>query len=228
MSTLELSKKTTQYLERESLLIAAKYNLKNAIMQLGPAGFLFEEYIAAILREYGYRAKVGQMLKGKCVSHEIDVLAQKDNKHYFIEVKYHNSRGIKSDVQVAMYMYARFLDIKQAHEEFESPEKIHQAWLITNTKFTSKAIRYANCMGVRMTGWRHPKGESLEDLIVKKALYPVTVLPSVNKFVREQFALERLMFVRDLLGYSPEELARKFGLYSKTARNVMKEVYALV
>jgi len=143
-------------------------------------------------------------------------------------VKYHNQRGLKSDVQVAMYMYARFFDIKQVHEEYESPEMKHQAWLITNTKFTRNATRYAECMGLKMTGWRYPGEESLENLIIKKALYPVTVLPSMNQFVREQLAKDRLFFVRDLLAYSSEDLMKKFGLYSKSAKKLMTEAYSLV
>lgn len=228
MSTEELSRKAAQQLAKEDFLLAAKFNLRNAIMELGPAGFLFEEYVAAVLEEYGYTTRVGQMVKGKCVSHEIDIVAERDNEHYLIEAKYHNRRGLKSDVQVAMYMYARFLDIKQVHEEYESLEMKHQAWLITNTKFTSNATRYAECMGLKMTGWGYPGKESLENLIIKKALYPVTVLPTMNQFVREQFAKERLFFVRDLLTYSSEDLVKKFGLYSKTAKKLMTEAYSLV
>lgn len=228
VSTEQVSIKASRYLKEENLLLAAKYNLRRAIMDLGPAGFLFEEYVAAILREYEYEAQVGQILRGKCVRHEIDIVAAKDGKHYFIEVKYHNSRGLKSDVQVAMYMYARYLDLKPAREKREQSRHTHEAWLITNTKFTSRAIRYASCMGIHMTGWRYPKQGGIEDLIVKKALYPVTVLPSANRYVREQFAAGRLLFVKDLLAHSPQDLVKKFQLHAKTAKKLVQEAYDLV
>jgi len=225
ISTEELSRKTATYLRQEDVLVAAKYKLRAAIMELGPAGFFFEEYVAAILREYGYEAKVGQMVRGKCVAHEIDIQAVKGNEHFLVEVKYHNRRGLKSDVQVAMYMYARFLDIAEAKHKQRNK---HSAWLITNTKFTKKAIQYAECMGIQMTGWRYPKKQGLEQLIENKALYPITVLPSANTFIREQFAQANLMFVRDLLAYSPESLVKKFGLYKKAAKQLIKEAYDLV
>lgn len=227
-TTIQIQKKAAKFLGKEHLLSAARYRLRSAIMELGPAGFFFERYMAAILREYGYHTKVGQILKGKCLPHEIDILAEKDNKHYIIEAKYHNQRGIKSDAEVAMYTYARFLDIKDAHEEFESPDKQHQAWLITNTKFTTHAKRYAECKGVKMTGWRYPKGETLEELITQKSLYPVTVLPSANQFVREQFAKENVMFVRDVLSYSTSDLQKTFGLNSAPAKRLLQEAYNLV
>lgn len=226
ISTAQIAKKTARYLAKEDILLAAQYRLRDALMELGPAGFYFEEYVAAILREYSYAAKTNQMLQGRCVVHEIDILAGKGNVHYVVELKYHNRRGLKTDVQVAMYTYARLLDIQAAHRQFET--KTHQAWVVTNTKFTTNATAYAACMNLKMTGWRYPEEESLEAIIEKKSLYPVTVLPSANRFIKEQFAKEQLMFVRDVLSYSPDDLAGKFGLHGRTAKRLLEEAYELV
>ena len=229
-TTEQIAKRTAQYLQKESLLLAAKYRLKHAIMELGPAGFFFEEYVAAILREYGYTARVGTIMKGHCVSHEIDILAEKNSPagevHHIMELKYHNRRGLKTDVKVAMYSYARFLDIAAAHKKFES--KKHKAWVVTNTKFTTNAIKYANCMGIELLGWRYPRQGSLEQLIEQKSLYPVTVLPSANRHVREQFASQKLMFVRDLLHHSAQDLQQKFALNPAISKRLLSEAYSLV
>ena len=113
MTTQEIFLRTSRYLKKENPVLAAKYSLKQGIMQLGPSGFLFEQYVGAILREYGYTIKTNQMMKGKSrVFHEIDILASTKDTHYIIEAKYHNKRGVKTDVQVAMYMFARLLDIE--------------------------------------------------------------------------------------------------------------------
>ena len=92
------------------------YGLKRAIMDLGPSGHPFETIVSDVLTVYGYKTEVGVIVLGKCVTHEIDVVAKKDNKQFFIECKFHNSPGIKTDVQVALYTYARYLDIKSAME----------------------------------------------------------------------------------------------------------------
>ncbi len=225
-STEQIEKKTARYLAKEDLLLAARYRLRSAIMELGPAGFFFEEYVAAILREYGYKTQVGTIMKGHCLSHEIDILAEKENVHHIIELKYHNRRGVKTDVQVAMYSYARFLDIAAAHQKFEV--KKHFAWVVTNTKFTKSAITYAACMNIQLLGWHYPKSGSLEQLIEEKSLYPVTVLPSANRFVKEQFAKQNLMFVRDLLQHSRPELEKKFAIHSSLANRLLQEAYGLV
>ncbi|GAI02479.1 unnamed protein product, partial [marine sediment metagenome] len=60
-------------------------------MDMGPEGFVFEKYIAKILREYGFITEVGRILNGHCVNHEVDVIAKKENQVCMIECKYHNS-----------------------------------------------------------------------------------------------------------------------------------------
>ncbi|HEX9721807.1 MAG TPA: ATP cone domain-containing protein [Candidatus Paceibacterota bacterium] len=225
-TTEEIAKKTAKYLQEESLLLAAKYQLKKALMELGPAGFYFEEYVAAVLQEYGYKTTVGKIMRGHCVSHEIDILGEKEGVHHIMELKYHNRRGLKTDVKVAMYSYARFLDIAAAHKKFES--KKHKAWVVTNTKFTTSAIKYGNCMDMELLGWHWPKQGSLEQLIEQKSLYPITVLPSANRHVREQFASQKLMFVRDLLHHSAQDLQKKFALNPAISKRLLAEAYSLV
>ena len=228
MTTKEIYEKTKQHLAKESPVLAARYSLKQGIMELGPAGFLFERYVSSILKEYGNETKTNQIMKGKCVSHEIDILALTKDTHYVIETKYHINRGIKSDVQVAMYLYARLLDIKEHQEKKEGKKPArHTPWLITNTKFTSSAIAYGTCKNMKLTGWKYPKKESLEKLIEAKALYPVTVLPSVNRYLKRQFAKRNLYFAKDLIHLTPKQFQKMFGIYEKISQNIQKEAMAL-
>ena len=223
MTTKEIYEKTKLYLLKESPVLAAKYSLKQGIMELGPAGFVFERYVAAILQEYGYATKTNQIMKGECASHEIDVLAHKESTHYIMELKYHNSQGIKSDIKTAMYMHARLQDIV-AGQRYKEP---YIAWLFTNTKFTSKAVAYAVCQKIKMTGWKYPKKESLEQLIEQKMLYPVTVLPSVNTFARERFAFRRILFAKDLSSLSLNYMTKRLGIYERTAKRILQEAKEL-
>ncbi len=97
------------YLKKRQPLVAIKYTLKKAMMNLGPTGYVFEKYIAKILQEYGFKTQVGKIVKGFCVTHEIDVIAQKDNEYYIMECKYHNNRETKSDVKTTLYILQDFL-----------------------------------------------------------------------------------------------------------------------
>jgi Holliday junction resolvase-like predicted endonuclease len=228
MGTKQLFQRTSRYLLEENPVFAAKYSLKQAMMRLGPEGFPFEQYVEAILREYGYTTWRNQIMKGLCVSHEIDVVAQKGDRHYLLEIKYHNIGGIKTDVQVVMYMYARLLDITEVEEEKEKFRATHEAWLVTNTKFTKTAIRYAQCQGITMTGWRYPKGASLEHLIAQKALYPVTVLPSLGDVAKELLLSRGILLARDLVSFSPLTLQKRFGLQGRMATRLIREAKSLI
>ena len=124
-----------------SPFLATKYNLKKGIMELGPTGYPFEDYISEILKTQGYETKVRQILAGKCVTHEIDVIAEKGGKRIIVEAKFHNGAGIKSDVHVALYTKARFDDLRYQHH-------FDHALITTNTKVSSDALKYSLCCGI--------------------------------------------------------------------------------
>ncbi|HZZ99051.1 MAG TPA: restriction endonuclease [Candidatus Saccharimonadia bacterium] len=162
----------------------AKYNLKQAIMEFGPSGYPFERYVGELLRHYGYNCVVGSIVQGKCVTHEVDVVAHKDDQHFIIECKFHNQPGTRSDVKTALYVKARVDDIVERlqlseHEQFQREK--HKGWLVTNTKCTSDAIQYALCAGINVIGWSYPDKGNLQDMVEDAGLYPITVLTSLSQ-----------------------------------------------
>ena len=225
-TTEEIFRTTAKYLKEENPILAAKYSLKQSIMELGPSGFLFEQYIGAILEEYGYKVKTNQMMKGESgVFHEIDILASTKDTHYIIEAKYHNGRGVKTNVPIAMYAFARLLDI--AGQQKKKEKENHKAWLVTNTKFTRSTIRYSLHNDIKLTGWSYPKQDNLQRLIEAKSLYPVTILPSVNQYAREQFAKHNLYFAKDLINLTAKQFQKLFGIHQKVSINIQSEAMAL-
>ena len=223
-STREILKQATSYLKKENPILAARYSLKKAIMELGPTGFPFERYVAEILKQHGYNTKLRKIAKGYCVDHEIDVIAEKEKKNHMIECKFHNSRGSHSDVKVALYVHARFLDVKSAWEQKPGRKYFfHQVWLVTNTRCTSEAIRYAKCVGLKIISWRYPRNESLEYLIEKKGLYPVTILLSLTRDAKEKLVERQLVLVRDLLKHSTSNLVKMTGIKSNIIKRLQEE-----
>lgn len=223
-TTEELFRRAFEYLKKEDIRVAARYSLKRGIAALGPAGFHFEHYIERLLNAYGFRTRRNNILRGVCVSHEVDIVAEQEKTHFLIEVKYHNSLGIKTDVTVAMYADARLADIAPMQKKEEAGrETMHRMWLITNTKFTETAVQYGKCKHLRMTGWSYPHEESLESLILEKKLFPVTVLPSVIPSALPSFARENLMLVSDLLSLTPGALSSRVGLSKDRATEIISE-----
>ncbi len=194
--------------------VAAKYDLKRAIMSMGPSGFPFEKYVAKILAEYGYITKINQNLQGKKVNQEIDVIAKNKYK-YMIECKYHNHVGNYAGLKEAMYTYARFLDVKK--HGFTCP------WLITNTHISNDGIAYANGVKLKITSWKYPVRESLKELIEKKKLYPITIIRSINKETKEKLYAARLMLAKDLLKFSIKKLKEKTNISEATLKKIIEE-----
>ncbi len=221
-STAALFERVRKALSEEHVAAAARYSLRSAIMELGPAGYYFEQYLARVLEAYGYETKTDQIVSGACTTHEIDVVAKKGNDCYLIEAKYHNRRGTKSDIKDIMYTYARGLDVKERASE---PCDV---WLVTNTKLTAKAKQYAQCRSLKVTAWRYPEGASLERLIEDKALYPITVLAAAGGNAREKLAAHNVYFAYELAGLDAEELARRFGLPSSAARTLSLQAKQLL
>ncbi|MCL5113826.1 MAG: restriction endonuclease [Patescibacteria group bacterium] len=158
----------------------SKYSLKQAVMELGPTGYPFEDFVAEILRAEGYETSVRQILQGKCISHEIDILASKNSKKIMVECKFHNGSGTRSDVHVSLYTKSRFDDVKEKYN-------LSEAWLVTNTKITSDGLSYAQCNNMKAISWSYPEGESLRDLIEKSKLHPITTLQSLSQSQKQQF-----------------------------------------
>lgn len=201
MRTKDIYAHAFQLLKRYDRPTAARYSLKQAIMQLGPSGFPFERFVARILGRLGYRTSVGKTVNGICVPHEVDVIAEKDDERILVEAKFHNSPDIRSDVKVALYVKARFDDIsaRLEREAGEGGARFHRAWLITNTNFTTQAIRYGTCAGLALTGWNHPKGHTLQDLIGSTDTHPVTCLTTLPAMHKAALLERGVVLCRDIL-----------------------------
>jgi hypothetical protein len=118
-------------------------------------------------------------------------MAQTDHTVLIVECKFHNKPGLKTNVRVPLYMKSRFEDIKKWHEV----KKINQnhkkkIMIVTNTKFTKNAIKYAKCVDIELLGWAWPRKGNLEKLIDKLKAHPITVLGSLTKYQKE-FLLSR-------------------------------------
>jgi len=177
IKTNEIFQMIREFLKQsESPYLAMKYNLKDALSKLGPSGYPFEKYVSLLLTEVGYVTKINQTISGSCVTHEVDVLAEKDHIIYFIEAKFHKNQSQRTDVRVALYIKARYDDLKSAWISGET-----RSWIFTNTRFSTDAIKYAQCQNIRLTSWGYPKGEGIMDLIEHTGLHPITIVEDLSE-----------------------------------------------
>lgn len=207
-------------LKKESKIIAAQYSMPKAIHELGPDGYHFEQFIAAMFRAQGYDVTTNKIIKGRCVKHELDVIAKKTKNNLYCECKFHNRPGVKNDLKVALYVHSRYLDLK------ENPEcDITEFWLISNTKFSKDAIQYAECVGLKLLGPNYPDRNALADMAKKTHIHPVTALTSLKKTHARQLLKEGVVLTYQIK-QSPEAV-KKLGLSEDQYHNLMAEVEAL-
>jgi hypothetical protein len=154
----------------------------------------------------------------------VDVIAEKEGERILIEAKYHNNLGTKTDVKVALYVDARMRDILAVEEEKEK-NMFHRSWLITNTSFTTQAIAYGKCAGLMMTGWNHPKGNTLEDLIQKARVHPVTCLTTLTPQHKRELLDRGAVLCKDVL--SRTDLLKSMGVSQKGINEILEEGNAL-
>jgi hypothetical protein len=176
---------------------AARYSVKRALLELGPSGYPFEDFIAEIYRLQGYLATTRVVVHGKCVQHELDVLAVRGDERLASEVKYHNNPGLKSDIKVALYVQARFEDIA-ARAVAGSREDYNTRMLITNTKFTEQVELYAACVGLSLLSWDYPSSGNLRELIEQTNVHPLSCLTTLSRANKRQLMEQGVVLSRQL------------------------------
>lgn len=201
ITTKEIYNRAYALLKKKKSYLASKYKLKKAIYELGPTGFPFERFVAAILKYSGYETEVSKTLQGKCVSHEIDVVAHKNKHTTIIECKFHGDPALKCNVKVPLYINSRYLDVKSHwNSNHKNGTILNEGWVVTNTRFTNDAWQFGKCAGLYLLSWDYPKQNGLKDRIDRLGLYPITVSTLLTKR-EKQFLLNRnIVLCRELIG----------------------------
>lgn len=199
ISTKEVYNRAFALLKKKGSYLASKYKLKKAIYELGPTGYPFEYFISAILKYSGYHTEVGEIIQGKCVRHEIDVVAEKNGETTLVECKFHSEQGRNCNVKVPLYIASRFKDVKLYWDSKPQDTTLETGWVVTNTRFTKDAIQYGMCVGLYLLSWDYPKHDGLRNRIDRLGLYPITVLTLLTNR-EKQFLLSRnVILCRDLI-----------------------------
>lgn len=222
MTTGDIYRNAYEMLEQMEKPIAARYSLRRALADLGPTGFPFEYFVSEIFKTKGYEVKTGEMVQGRCSEHEVDMIAENEHELINMEIKFHNSIKIKSDMKVALYVKARFDDIMNGPN---NTEKKQEGWLLTNTKFTKNVLRYAECSGLKIVSWSYPENGSLQMMIEEAGLHPLTCLTTLP--AREKMLLmnDGVVLCRDVKNNI--DLLEKHGLNTEAISAIQEEAESI-
>jgi len=223
MSTKDIYKNAYSILHKKQRPLALRYSLKKAVAELGPTGFPFEKFIAEIFKANGYETETDRIVKGKCVEHEIDVIAWKEKELIMAEAKFHTDFNLKSDLKIALYVKARYDDIFGNKYNFGGEEReLTEGWIITNTKFSQMAIQYFQCQPqLKMVGWNYPYDNNLHNMVEKAELIPLTALTTITTSEKNAFLSHGIVLSTNLLN---EELLKDMNFDDKKIANIIAEV----
>jgi Holliday junction resolvase-like predicted endonuclease len=213
-------------LKKSSRHSAGRYRLKKAIMELGPSGYPFEKFVGRLMESQGYQSTVNVIAHGKCVQHELDVVARNDREQIMIECKFHSDSKRNSDVKVALYIHSRFQDMAAAWKASQPDANIQYVGMVaTNTRFSDDAMQYAKCAGLRLVSWDYPAGSSLKDWIDKSGYHPVTSLSYLKKAEKQVLLEKDIVLCQDIKRNEP--LLKELGIPDNRIKNILSEANQL-
>ncbi|SDE93168.1 restriction endonuclease [Epilithonimonas hungarica] len=227
ITTGELYRMAFEELKKISNSVAARYSLKKALLELGPAGFYFEQWISRVFQNIGYKTETGQLIKGHSVTHEADVIAKKDSKTYWVECKFRNAEDTKISVTTPMYVLSRIKDISNIqYNLFGTKTEFTDGWLITNTYFTKDSVAFSEYYGLRLLSWDYPKDKNIKSLVDQNALYPITCLTTLDGKQKQKLLEKRCVLVKEL--FNNQNLLNVLELNQEKKSEVLKETKELM
>mgnify|MGYP000707545939 FL=1 len=155
-------------------------NLREAISAMRPKPD-FEEYVRIVLKAAGYMVEPGRVLEGRCIDHEIDGIAFKDDEVVIVETKHHVNPHAYTGLDTVLQLWAALEDLKEGHRLGFHNYPFTSALLVCNTKISMHAERYARCKGMKYMVWNYPRAFALRDIIASHKIYPITMLKTLSR-----------------------------------------------
>jgi len=202
-------------------------DLRKALSLLSPAPD-FERFIQLLLSEHGYEVTPNQILRGRCVEHEVDAIARKNGKTCIVEVKHHYQYHTPTSLDVSRISRAVFEDVTEAYELGLNNLKIDYALIVCNTKLSEHAKRYADCRGISHIGWSSPLNRDLQTMIEEKKLYPITFLKGLNTETRNKLASNGVILLKQLTEKTPKELRKQTRVSKEKLESIVGKARAIL
>ncbi len=228
MTTRDVFAIVRRELKKEDRCLAHRYNLRKGLLKLGPAGFKFEKYVAAILQAYEYETSLPQdELAGLCVRHEVDVIAKSPSRVIMIEAKFRNRFDDTVTLKDAMATWARLIDLREGSKAGKKTPYFDEAWIVTNGRFSDRAQQFGVCKGMQLIGWSTEEA-SLARMVDHAALYPITVIDDVRQWELDGLEKKGYVLCREIAEKKPDALAKQTGMAPDRAAKIVADCKEIV
>jgi len=202
-------------------------DLREAISEMRPKPD-FEEYVRIVLRAAGYMVEPGRVLEGRCVDHEIDGIAFRDDEVLIVEVKHHVNPHSYTGLETVLELWAALEDLREGYRLGFHSYPFTSAILVCNTKISAHAERYARCKGIRYMAWNYPRALALRDLIHAHQIYPITMIKTISEAQAAKLGDRGIVAIHQLRELRRDELAEILGEGEEYSEQLMKLAEALL
>jgi hypothetical protein len=197
------------------------FDLRKALSLMSPKPE-FELFVQVLLMHSGFEVRPNQILRGKCVDHEVDCIASKDGVTFFVEAKHHLSYHALTGLDESRIARAVLEDVTEGFILGRTDLKIDRAMIVTNTRYSEHAIQYGGCRNILQIGWSSPENLGLQNMIESKRLYPLSCLRGLGSENRMKLVESGIVLIGQLLGENLYELAKKTRLPQDALRETME------
>ncbi len=187
----------------------------------------FEVFVQTLLAHNGFEVSPNRILPGKCVEHEVDAIAKKDGVTYFVEAKHHVNYHTPTGLDESRIARAILEDFSEGFECGSCDLKIDGAMIVTNTRYSEHASRYGKCRNILQIGWSSPSDLSLQSMIEKNNLYPISCIKDLKRATKNKLVNAGIVLMKQLLEEKPSTLTRKTGIPKETLNQIITKTQTI-
>lgn len=209
--TRDLARLLHRELRRVPSLARYGINLRESLAKIRPYPD-FEVFVRGLMNQAGFEVQEGGIWRGRCGEHEIDGVLRRGKENIVLEVKHHSSYHTQTGLDVVRIARATLEDFQEGYTRGVTPLKFTKHLIVSNTKLSPQAERYARCRGLGFIGWFNPATGSLNELVLRHHYYPITFLRGLRPTEHRQFSLAQIYTLNDLLSQPLRTVASSTGL----------------
>jgi hypothetical protein len=183
----------------------------------------FEKFVQILLSYNGYSVSSNRLLVGKCVTHEVDGIAQKKGITYFVEAKHHQNYHSPTGLDESRIARAVLEDVIEGFELGKNKLRIDRAMIVTNTRFSEHAKIYGKCRNILQIGWSSPEKIALQDMIEKKKAHPISCIKGLKNSTRIRLVNSGVVMIKQLMDFNKSNLSKISGISMSTIRKVIEK-----
>jgi len=188
----------------------------------------FEVFVQVLLANSGFEVSPNRILAGKCVEHEVDAIAKKSGLTYFVEAKHHVNYHTPTGLDESRIARAILEDVTEGFQSGSCNLKIDRAMIVTNTRYSEHARRYGKCRDILQIGWNSPTNLSLQNMIEKNSLYPMSCLRGLKHTTKTKLVNRGIVLMKQVLEENPSTLAIKTRIPKETIKQVIAKAEAIM